>query len=63
MMSKPLLAKTKQQFVAWFNQQDDSLKFRLMTTDFDSNHQLGRFRRSYIKALNDHNHMQLKGRL
>ena len=57
---KRLLKKTEQDFVAWFSRQDDTLKYDLMTTAFEANTELGRFRRLYLKLLNHRNLRSLK---
>jgi hypothetical protein len=59
-MSKPLLEKTKQDFVKWLLAQDDALWYDMVTTGFDDNTELAKFRRIYIKLLNDRNLRKLK---
>lgn len=59
-MSKPLLEKTKQDFVDWLLKQDNDLWYDMVTTGFDENTELAKFRRLYIKLLNDRNIRKLK---
>jgi hypothetical protein len=59
-MTKPLLRKTEQDFVAWFNTQDEKMKFDLATNSFADNTELAKFRRQYVKLLNQRNLKALK---
>lgn len=59
-MTKHLLEKTKQDFVSWFYSQDDKLCYDMATTAFEANTELAKFRRLYIKLLNDRNLRSLK---
>lgn len=56
--SKPLLNKTKQQFVEWFRRQDERLIYDLATTPFSARTELARFRRLYLRLLNNRNHKE-----
>ena len=59
-MSKPLLDKTKDEFVRWFAQQNDDMRYLLATTPYEAKTQVARFRRLYIKTLNSMNRKKLK---
>ncbi len=60
MSKKRLLEATKQEFVYWFANQPNSVRFELATTPMDAKTQLARFRRLYIKTKNDLNYRALK---
>ena len=60
MSKKHLLQKTKQDFVDWLYDQDDAMQYDMITTTFRANTELGKFRRFYIKYLNDRNYRKLK---
>jgi hypothetical protein len=60
MSNKHLLNKTKRDFVDWLKCQDDKLWYDMVTTGFTENTELAKFRRLYVKIMNDRNLRELK---
>lgn len=58
-MSKYILNKTKQQFVEWFNAQDDATRYIFATTSMNAKTQPARFRRLFLKTMNSINRKSL----
>jgi hypothetical protein len=58
-MSKYILNKTKQQFVEWFNQQDNMTRYVFATTPIKSKTQPARFRRLYLRTMNAINRAEI----
>lgn len=59
-MSKHLLEKTKKDFVDWLASQDDAFWYDMVTTGFTENTELAKFRRMYLKLMNNRNLRKLK---
>ena len=62
-MSKVLLKQTERQFVDWSITQPNDVWFQFATTPMNGRTEIARFRRSFLKTLNNINHRRLRGRL
>lgn len=60
MGKKHPLKKTIQDFITWFLLQDNKLQYDMMITGFKDTTELAKFRRQYLKLLNDRNLRELK---